>query len=386
MDFKLTNKTIYVISPEPWGKMRVSKHHYALELAFKGNQVYFVEPPRLDNEGITIRQSQDHPLLSLVSYKPVFRGKRFLPVVLFRALLKRQIKLLKKTIGKQPDLILCFHPFLLEKLNWFDASHSIYFAADQFYADHLPPEVFSADFCLAISDSIYKRLNVSGRKVHLIQHGLNRYFARTANKLLLEVDAGKRNNLNSPLKVGYAGNLLMGGMDRVTMKKVIQTHPEVRFIFWGQYDLADGNFTVGLNDELTGFVDFLKSSSNVELRGVVSPDELSKQMSEADIFWICLKIGAGKIWDGSNSHKLLEYLSTGKPVITHYVSSYKGLSVLDMLSDDNNDKYPAHFSRVLSKVRSGEETTEKSRERINFALSNTYEKQIDRIEAWINEG
>ena len=386
MDFKLTNKTIYIISPEPWGKMRVSKHHYALELALKGNHVYFIEPPRIENDGIIIRQPEDHPLLHLVSYKPVFRGKRFLPGALFQALLKHQIRLLKKKIGKQPDLVLCFHPFLLERLNWFGAAHAIYFAADQFFADYLPPEVFSADFCLAISDSIYNRLSSSGKKIHLIQHGLNRYFAQTANKQLLELDAGKRRDLNNPLKIGYAGSLLMGGMDRVTMKTVIQDHPEEQFIFWGQYDLEGGNFIVGLNDELTGFVEFLKSSANVELRGVVSPEELSKQMLEADVFWICLKIGAGKIWDGSNSHKLLEYLSTGKPVITHYVSSYKGSSVLSMLTDNNNDEYPAHFRRVLNTVRAGEDTIEKSRERICFALANTYEKQIGRIEAWINEG
>lgn len=45
MPFSFNNKTILIISPEPWGKMMISKHHYALELAKLGNEVYFLNPP-----------------------------------------------------------------------------------------------------------------------------------------------------------------------------------------------------------------------------------------------------------------------------------------------------------------------------------------------------
>ena len=381
----MENKVIYVISPEPWGKMRVSKHHYALEMAMRDNQVYFIEPPRLQNKGINVRPSGESDLLHLVSYKPVFRGKRFLPTAIFSAMLRWQIKLLIRKIGKKPDLVLCFHPFLFEQLNWFKSDAAIYFAADLVYSDEMPPEVFSADFTLAVSDTIHKKLSASGKSVHLIQHGLNRHFANTAKALLRSSGTVKKDFSKETLKVGYTGNLLMGGMDRQTMRKVVEANPDVKFIFWGQYDLAGGNFSVGLDEEITGFVEFLKASSNVELRGAVTPETLSQQMSEADVFWICWKIGAGKIWDGSNSHKLMEYLSTGKPVISHYVSSYKGSDILDMLPDVSNENYVEHFGRVLSRVRAGE-PIDATNKRINFALSNTYEKQIDRIESLINEG
>lgn len=365
--------------------MRVSKHHYALEMAMRGNQVYFIEPPRLQNKGINVRPSGESDLLHLVSYKPVFRGKRFLPTAIFSAMLRWQIKLLIRKIGKKPDLVLCFHPFLFEHLNWFKSDAAIYFAADLVYSDEMPPEVFSADFTLAVSDTIHKKLSASGKSVHLIQHGLNRHFANTAKALLRSSGTIKKDFSKETLKVGYTGNLLMGGMDRQTMRKVVEANPDVKFIFWGQYDLAGGNFSVGLDEEITGFVEFLKASSNVELRGAVTPETLSQQMSDADVFWICWKIGAGKIWDGSNSHKLMEYLSTGKPIISHYVSSYKGSDILDMLPDASNENYVEHFGQVLNRVKAGEpaETTMK---RISFALSNTYEKQIERIESLINEG
>jgi len=353
-------------------------------MASRGNQVYFIEPPGLENNGINVRRSGENDSLYLVSYKPVFRGKRFLPAVIFRAMLRWQIRLLIKEIGKKPDLVLCFHPFLFEQLNWFKSNKAIYFAADLVYSDKMPPEVFSADFCLAVSDTIHKKLSASGKSVYLIQHGLNRHFANAAKELLRSPEKFKKDFSKEPLKVGYTGNLLMGGMDRQTMRKVIEANPDVKFIFWGQYDLAGGNFTAGLNEELTGFVDFLKAGSNVELRGAVTPEVLSVQMSEADVFWICWKIGNGKIWDGSNSHKLMEYLSTGKPVISHYVSSYKGSDILDMLPDVSNENYVEHFGHVLNRVRVGE-PEESISKRINFALSNTYEKQIDRIESWIND-
>jgi hypothetical protein len=53
----LKNKTILVISPNNWGTMHISKHHYAIELARLGNSVYFLNPP---NQEITFRKNRDH--------------------------------------------------------------------------------------------------------------------------------------------------------------------------------------------------------------------------------------------------------------------------------------------------------------------------------------
>ena len=41
----LKNKTILILSPQSWGTMYVAKHHYAIELASRGNTVYFLNPP-----------------------------------------------------------------------------------------------------------------------------------------------------------------------------------------------------------------------------------------------------------------------------------------------------------------------------------------------------
>ena len=42
---KLTDKVIFIISYENWGRMLMSKHHYAIELGKAGNKVYFINHP-----------------------------------------------------------------------------------------------------------------------------------------------------------------------------------------------------------------------------------------------------------------------------------------------------------------------------------------------------
>jgi hypothetical protein len=142
--YPLINKTVYLISPERWGKMRISKHHYALELADRGCTVYFIEPPTLETSGVTIKPTADHPRVHVVKYKPVFRGERFLPAWIFEWLLRRQINLLVKKIGQKPDVVWCFQSFLFRNLAWFGAPVRIFFLADQFNKPGVPPEVDTA--------------------------------------------------------------------------------------------------------------------------------------------------------------------------------------------------------------------------------------------------
>ena len=113
--FQFKNKTVFIISPESWGGMKISKHHYALELAYQDCKVFFIEPPRLSNVGIKINTCEDHSLISLVSYKPIFRGKRFLPSQAYSFLVKKQVQILLKKINVKPDVVWCFHGNLFLK-------------------------------------------------------------------------------------------------------------------------------------------------------------------------------------------------------------------------------------------------------------------------------
>lgn len=362
--------------------MKVSKHHYALELAAQNCRVYFIEPPQVSNKSVEVKPCADHPLISIVSYKPVFRGKRFLPAFIYSCLLKQQVKVLLKKINAEPDVVWSFQGYLFQNLRWFKAPVNLFFAADQFYYSELPAEVFSADISFAVSDTIYERMQKSGKPVYMIGHGVQQVFADMAERLLdkdVAVPSGKR------ITAGYVGNLRMEALDRETMMKVVEGNPGVQFIFWGSYQSNDLNLGGVENSETDRFIRFLEQKPNVELRGAVSGKVLQEQMKEADLFWLCWKIGLNSLWDGSNSHKLLEYLSTGKPVVAHHVSSYKNSDLLYMLPVKENGEYAELFRQTIAIVKQGEKP-EQIRQRLKFAAESSYKQKLMFISQLISNG
>jgi len=379
--FQFRDKTVFILSPERWGTMKVSKHHYALELAAQNCRVYFIEPPQLSHTGIEIKTCADHPLISIVNYKPVFRAKRFLPSFLYSFLLKQQVRALLKKINAKPDVVWSFQGYLFQNLQWFGAPVNLFFAADQFWYDKLPPEVYSASLSLAVSDTIYERMKQSGRAVYMIGHGLQKSFVLGAEKLLKN---GSVVSENKKITAGYTGNLRMEALDRTTMMQVIEGNPEVKFIFWGSYQQSDLNLGGVTDKEADGFISFLENKCNVELRGAVNSEELQKQMKEADLFWLCWKIGVNSVWDGSNSHKLLEYLSTGKPVVAHHVSSYANTDLLYMLPAKENTGYAALFQQTIELVKKGEEKKVINK-RLLTAVESSYSKKLQQIAKLIHE-
>ena len=347
-----------------------------------GCRVYFIEPPLLTNSGIQITQCPDHPLISIVKYKPVFRAKRFLPGFIFQILLRLQINKLLDKISVRPDVVLSFHGYLFENLKWFGAPVNIFFAADQFFYDEIPPEINSADFSLAISDTIYNRINQKGGKVYRINHGLYGLFVKGAEELLRN-GISEKPTVKKVLVAGYTGNLRMQAMDRSMMKRVIESNPDVKFIFWGSYQKNDLNLGGIQDSESDEFIDFLEKSSNVDLRGVVNSELLYTQMKEADLFWLCWNTGMTHLWDGSNSHKILEYLSTGKPVVSHFVSSYADTGLLYMLNQKSNVGFEELFKQIKGLVKEGE-PKEKIESRLKFAVQNSYENNVHKIAELIN--
>jgi len=380
--FSFSNKTVYLLSPERWGTMKVSKHHYALELAERGCRIFFIEPPSLAHKGISIVSCDDHPAIKLVRYKPIFRGRRFLPRIIYTRLLKIQVSKLLKAIGTKPDVLWCFHAYLFEDLRCFKAAVNIFFAADQFFSLFNPPEVKTATISVGVSDTIYERLKQSTPNAFQINHGLQQRFVKEACELLnnktYALKAGNK------LVAGYTGNLMMEALDRNVMRHVIIDNPSIQFLFWGSYDKNDLNLGGITTSEASEFIEFLQQQDNVRLKGVVNTGQLQEQMKEADIFWLCWDITRKALWDGSNSHKILEYLSTGKPVVSHYMSSYKNTGLLYMLSSNDNEKYAEMFSNSIKLVQEGEQASI-IEQRLRCAIDNSYTEQLHRLEKLVAE-
>ena len=387
MSFALENKTVYILSTERWGVMKVSKHHYALELAERGNKVFFIEPPDPNAKGITIKPLEEMPAISLVRFKPLYRGERFLPAPLYRQLIKIQIRRLIKAIGVKPDVLWSFYSYHYQNLSWFGAPVNLLHMMDISSRSFLPPEARTANLCFGVTESLVKFLEPSGKPVYFINHGLSKRFI--ANNLpgsgVASPETAAPTTANRPITVGYVGNLMMGAIDRPTMTKVIKEHPELRFVFWGQYQAGQSSLDAYMAPESLKFIEDLQAAPNVELRGPVTPEVLSRQIKEADCFWLCYKKEKNGIWEGSNSHKLLEYLITGKPVITHLVETYEQYEdILYMTQEWHNESYPALFSRIVNDL--GHYASPQLRKkRMEMALANSYENHIRFIEARIAE-
>jgi glycosyltransferase involved in cell wall biosynthesis len=362
--------------------MKVSKHHYAIELAERGNRVYFIEPPDLGAKGITVDRVEGYDSLYVVRYKPLYRGERFIPEFAYRWLIKAQVKRIVKFLGGPPDVLWSFYTYHFRNLDWFGAKVKILHMMDISGRSLLPPEVNSADLCFGVTDSLVKYLQPSGRPVYFINHGLSKRFIMNNGSGLLS----DRPSMNSrQITVGYVGNLMMGALDRDTMIRVIHDHPEIRFVFWGQYKVGQDILDAYRSPESFRFVEDLQNAANVVLRGPVAPEELSKEIKEADCFWLCYKKDMNGIWEGSNSHKILEYLITGKPVITHKVETYEDYeNILYMVKDIHNENYPLLFDRIVGDLDhySSEDLGKK---RIEMALANSYENHIKFIETKIAE-
>ena len=377
----LINKTVFILSPVKWGKMKVSKHHYAIEIALAGNRVYYFEPPDIDLKGgIRIKELEGHKNIFLVSYKPIVRGKKYLPSFIYYSLLKYQISRLIKKINLKPDLVLSFEPYRFENLKWFKAKKTIFFAADLYLKTATPGEVKTADLCLGVSPTIVSLLKQSNPNVHFINHGLNTAFADLAKIKLTQHTKNINECFKKNISVGYFGNLLIDSLDRKTTMDVILNNPLAQFIFWGQFERGQDNIIAFETKEVWEFINFLKQCKNVSLVGPKTHNELVLEIEKIDLFWVCYDINANWQFDGSNSHKILEYLATGKPVIANYTSAYADTDLIYMLNQKDNSKYCYLFEEIVQLVRSGE-SEKLIRTRLNFALSNTYRKQIEFIDS-----
>src|SRR5215475_14050817 len=98
---------ILLVSPTSWGTLRLSKHHYARELACRGHDVTFLNPPnrRLSNK---VEIAFDDGA-RIVTFRPPFpmRTRRLAPR-LYGRLMSRLVHELSVMLGGRWDLLWCF--------------------------------------------------------------------------------------------------------------------------------------------------------------------------------------------------------------------------------------------------------------------------------------
>ncbi len=365
---ELRNKNILIISPNYWGKMMVSKHHYALELAKRENTVFFLNPPDFKKKYFELDKVEEN--LHVISYKPIFRGKRYLPSTVFKLMLYVQIQFLLKKIQNRIDVVWSFDSSIYLNLNWFRSKTKIYFIADNGEKEAMQKISANADLVLSVSEQILSELNLEERKKHFIEHGLPDSFIQ------LNV---KDDKSNEKIEVAFVGNVFKQSFDSDTFKLIIKQNPEVNFNIFAALKISESNLSGFKSEKTFEFIEYCKNQPNVALRGVVEPALLSKEMEKFDAS-VFIENPQKDVNKSANSHKLVQYLRAGKVIISNHVSSYRNKrELIEMVDEMHNDNLPALFKKVIRNLQYYN-SKELQAKRIEYALSNTYEKQIDRIE------
>jgi len=158
---------------------------------------------------------------------------------------------------------------------------------------------------------------------------------------------------------------------------LIGANSDVDFIFYGNFGVSNisGSFT----DSSKKFIHALQGSKNVELKGVYKSGLLAQEMNSFDGFFMCYD-KEKDVCRGTNYHKVMEYLSTGRVVISNFVETYHGLNLVQMPEkNENNSELLNIFKDVISNIDQYNAIDQFER-RQKYAKNNSYIKQVNRIE------
>lgn len=375
---QLKEKNILLISSETWGDIYISKHNYAVSLARRGNTVYFLNPLRdkMKRGTIKVESSGVHPALWIVSYNTFFPIilKFHLPK-LFDYLMRFQIKKIVQRIGVKPDVVWDFNcSYLYNNLEQFGAPLCIFHPVDLIGKEVAQKR---CDLVLSVSKLILDEYKRPGVPKYVVNHGLAETFIKIAKQEPAETETADR-----PVRIGYVGNLMMGALDREVMKKIIIANNTAEFHMIGPYTYSNNNIADERHHdkEYAEFLAFLKMQDNVKLYGPRIQRDIARLIDKFDMFLLCYRETPS--YRADNSHKVLEYLSAGKVVVSNHLSFYHDKDLLEMAPFGKNHELPTLVQHVAENLHYYN-SLENQQARKQWALDHTYERHIQRIEEYI---
>jgi len=348
---------ILLISPEEWDGHFVSKHHYAITLSSQGYEVYFLNPPNNTLKSIVINNT-DYPNLRTISTAQVAKGLQFYPKFLRNYREKKYLENVEKEIG-----VFFTSIWLFENSRFYDMSFAknrtkIYHQVDSNQNFHIERASRSADICFCITDYIKDEILQYTARVFKISHGLS----------MLERNEDLRTELFSDgLNVTYIGNLHSSAeIDITILYELIQRNSHITFHFIGNFCAKDK------------FYMETKIFKNIQWWGSMSSHQIPHILGLSDIHLLLYKNqNSEDIKQVANSHKIMEYLASGKVTVATYTDEYKDKRYLLEMVDDSKE-YVEKFEEVFKNL-DFYNSEEKQLERIHFAKEHTYEKQLLKI-------
>lgn len=363
---KLSGKNILLISPEPWNHIFVSKHHYAVHLGKNGNKVFFLNPPSKREE----LSPTPYENVWEVNYTGFVRGLRFLPLFLQRKLIKEKFIFLQNLCNEEFNVVWSFdnsvfYDFSALPEEVLKISHIVDLNQDFQTAK----AASTADVCFCTTDLIKERLAKFNKYVYKINHGLN------LSKITISVVLPGHNKV----KAMYVGNLAMQYLDWHSLNQLVMDNPEVDFLFIGS---GRNELSNDINKAHI-FKSNIIQCHNAYFMGKVHSGHIHSYLSKADVLLVAYQEAYHH--DQANPHKMMEYLSSGKMIIATYTEEYKELAEQELfLMSKRNQDFPILFKSAIENLATWNEA-DLQKARQHFAFANTYDKQIDKISAFITD-
>jgi glycosyltransferase involved in cell wall biosynthesis len=372
----MNKQRIFILSPQHWGTMFLSKHHYAIELAKMGNEVFFFNPPeptwKWGNSQFDFKETEFQGLFLVDQKLNVPYNLKFHLEPLFHFFMKRHVAKMENILGI-PDLVWSFDLGNNYPFRFFSKSaKKLFFPAD-FPRNKIAIEAAQgADLIVSIAQEILDEYPQIEIKKLLINHGVAQHF----------IDAGatpyqKKEDI---IRVGLSGNFLRPDIDRPILLAIIKSHSRIIFEFFGAFEMKESNIGGGNDIETLHFIETLKTSGNVILHGAITSNQLAEELRKIDLFLICYDVQKDQS-KGTNYHKVMEYLAYGKPILSNNISSYsKSDNLIKMCqSRQSNLELKKLFHEVISKLNNI-----KNESQIIFSKANSYANQTSKILKTIN--
>ncbi len=344
----LGDKNILLISPESWDHIFVSKHHYAVHLAKKGNRVFFLNPPGK----ILQRRETEYDRLSVLDYSGLWKGLYRLPKILRIFNQRRVLKRLEQLAKTSFEVVWSFDNSVFYDMGVFGTALKISHIVDLNQDFQTARAAASADLCFGVIPQIVGKLQHYNLNTHLIRHGVDIFPCRES----VEMPGSGR------LKVLYFGNFRMPHLDWSLLQMAAVKENDLDFILVGS-----GHENVP---------NTLRALDNIYLLEPVPSNRLSCFMNLADILILFYKPEYYESY--ASPHKMMEYLSSGKPIVASYTGDYREHEDLILMAKSSKE-WLDNLSQVAanSPKYSIEELAIK---RKSIASNNTYESQVRRIE------
>ena len=307
---------VLIISPQHWGTMRITKHHYAIELAKLGHEVIFLEPTEANwnwtKSSFALRPSDAAGVRLLNQQLNIPYNLKFHAKACYDWFIKRHIRKLETTVGPF-DLVWSFDLTNAMPLKFFSASSKkIFFAADWPQVPDAVKAAEGANLLVSVAQEILDQYpNNSLTKKLLIDHGVADCFIEEGKKPFVKTD--------NQIRIGMSGNFLRPEINRETLLKIVQLNKNILFEFFGSY--TKSNLGCELDSMTKEFLDNLRNSSNVILHGMLETKKLAKELKRMNAFLVCYDVKKDQS-KGTNYHKIMEFLCYGRIIISNQVSAY----------------------------------------------------------------